>query len=276
MFAGIVGALALSMMIPAKADGYVDPPSFGRIVYGMTLGQVVLPLDAWRGSYPDASGPVSYPGDGSFNGAASTTYAGDTFGTPGANTGYYYSYITGTLGQSVNASAVSGVFGGMVASSKVTAMKLGYVSTNGANATISVFSVPSVSTLTTVFDPTDAVGSLKVTPPIDNPFGLAYTSTSPLYAYYSDNPSNNTGTAANKLYNHIKAYAGTGDWAGYYFVGFEDVNFDSSGAGYHRFDFNDSVIWMTIETVPEPAFFQMAGLLSLGAFGLLRLRRRAS
>jgi len=254
--------------VPAKADGYVDPPSFGRIVYGITGGQVVLPQDAWQGAYPDGSGTIAYPGDSAFNGAASAKYVGDALGT-----GYSFAGAGGA--GAVNATAVSGVFGGASASSEVFATKLGYISSDGATAAISVYTTPSISTLTEVFGAGSVVGSSSLVT-VTNPFGLAYTSTSPLYAYYSDDPSNNTGTAANKLYNHIKAYAGTGAWAGYYFVGFEDVNFDTSGAGYRRFDYNDSVMWMTIETVPEPAFYQMGGLLGLGALGLFRLRRRSA
>jgi hypothetical protein len=125
---------------------------------------------------------------------------------------------------------------------------------------------------------------------VGNPFAFKYWSDGsaspiiPAFDYYSDNSANNSGYAANQLYSHMLAYQVTdplSNYVGTWFVGFEDINFNVKGSpngsnGYHRFDYNDSVVSMTFEAVPEPAFYQMAGLLSLGAFGLLRARRRSA
>jgi len=277
MFAGIVTALALASRTPAKADAFVDPPSFGRIVYGMTGGTVILPQDAWEGAYPDGSGTTALPGDASFGGGAITPggqihYTGDLFGTPGSNTGYDFAGVGGA--GAVNAAAVAPVFGsGTKPTANLLSLKLGFISADGWNSAISVFATPSISPLTSLFSTNTQAGTLN-NATVGDPFGFAYTDTVTGNTYYSDIPANNDGTAANKLYNHIHAYTSTA-LPGVYFIGFEDVNFDTIGnPGYHRFDYNDSVIAMTFEEVPEPAFYQMAGLLSLGAFGLLRARKR--
>lgn len=276
LFAGLVGALALASWSPARADVYVDPPSLGRIVYGMTGGAVVLPADAWQGDYPDGSGTPLAPNDAGFAGGAIVVgaqirYAGDAVGA-----GWNFTTVGGA--GAVNAAAVTPVFNPGGSASKILSTKLGFISTEGWNSTVSAYTTPSISPLTTLFAANTNAGatSLKT---VTNPVGLAYTSAIDAFAYYSDNPANNTGSAANKLYNHIKAYqadASTGIYAGLYFVGFEDLNFEPAGSKYHRFDYNDTVIQMSFEAVPEPAFYQMAGLLSLGAFGLLRLRRRSA
>ena len=283
LFAGAVGFMALASNAPAKADVYVDPPSFGRIVYGMTGGQIVLPQAAWEGAYPDGSGTVIAPNDLGFGGGpvvvgVQTRYAGDLFGTPGSNTGYDFAGAGGA--GAVNATAVTPVFGsGLLPKADVVATKLGFISQDGWQSAISVYKAPSISPLTTLFGINTNAGSVNSVT-VGEPFGMAYTSSTYGFAYYSDNPANNTGTAANQLYNHIAAYQVTDPMStfyGDYFVGFEDVNFDTAGnPGYHRFDYNDSVIQMSFTEVPEPAFYQMAGLLTLGAFGLLRLRRRSA
>jgi len=279
MIVGAVAALSLASRIPAKADPFVDPPSFGRIVYGMTGGAVVLPQDAWQGAYPDGSGTAALPADAAFGGGAivigsQTRYTGDLFGTPGSNTGYDFAGVGGA--GAVNAVSVAPVFGsgGSNTSASILALKLGFISADGWNSIVSVYPTPSVSPLVTLFGVNTNAGSLNAVS-VGNPFAFAYTDTVTGNTYYSDIPANNDGTAANKLYNHVVAYTSSA-LPGVYFVGFEDVNFDTAGnPGYHRFDYNDSVIAMTFEEVPEPAFYQMAGLLGLGAFGLLRSRKRA-
>jgi len=278
MFAGIVAMLATALWTPAKADPYVDPPSFGRIVYGMTGGAVVLPQEAWEGAYPDGSGTSALPGDAAFGGGPVATigqirYAGDLFGVPGANFGYDFAGVGG-LG-AVNSTAVATVFGtGTKPTADLLTLKLGFVSNQGWESAVSVYPTPSVSPLVPLFGTHTQAGAVSGVS-VGDPFAFNYSSALYGFSYYSDNPANNTGTAANQLYNHMRAYTSSA-LPGIYFIGFEDVNFDTPGnPGYRRFDYNDTVIAMEFNEVPEPAFFQMAGLLGLGAFGLLRMRKRA-
>jgi len=299
LIAGALGFLALASNAPARADAWVDPPSFGRIVFGITGGTVVLPQDAWQGAYPDGSGVAATPADSAFGGSAilvGTTkqYEGDMgalLGTRGTN---FYDYATAVAyagGVTGTATNPAGVWdSGSLTKPKdlIISTKLGFVASYAWESQIGVYgsdgsSKPASGDVVTLFANETGAGTVNSVT-VDNPFAFKYWSDGtvkiPTFDYYSDNPANNSGTAANQLYNHVAAYEVTdvnNPFYGYWFVGFEDTNFNVKGQpGYHRFDFNDSVIAMTFEAVPEPAFYQMAGLLSLGAFGLLRMRRRSS
>jgi len=272
----------------------------------MTGGLVVLPQDAWQGAYPDGSGPSALPNplDTTFGGAAvtvgtSSQYGGDLFGTPGANFGYDYA---GAIAYAGGATTVVQNTTGMWDSGNpnrpqdaIASTKLGFRAGYAWESQIGVYGAdgstkPAVGDVSTLFGVHTSAGTVNNSVVVDNPFGFKYWSngsaspTVPAFDYYSDNPANNSGYAPNQLYSHMLAYQVTDPQSLYYgtwFIGFEDQNFNSKGApvgqiGYHRFDFNDNVISMTFEAVPEPAFYQMAGLLSLGAFGLLRMRRRSS
>jgi len=302
MVAGALGFLALASYTPAKADAYVDAPSFGRIVYGLTGGLVVLPQDAWQGAYPDASGPTTTPADTSFGGGAILVgtikqYAGDLvnasrgLASPGSDTGIDYSaavaYNGGVTTVLLNS---TGIFnsGSIKPKDLVVSTKLGFVAAYAWESQVGVYGAdgvtkPSTGDVATLFGTHTGAGNVG-TATVDNPFGFKYWSTGtskiPAFDYYSDNAANNSGYAPNQLYTHTKAFLVTdasNPYYGTWFVGFEDTNFNTKGKpGYHRFDYNDTVIAMTFEAVPEPAFYQMAGLLGLGALGLLRRRRATS
>jgi len=291
LIAGAAGLLALATYTPAKADTYVDPPSFGRIVYGITGGTVVLPQDAWTGAYPDGSGTIANPNDAAFGGGAilvgtKKQYAGDNFGAPGTNTGISWSTVSG--GVTSVAKNLSGVFssGTGAAHDMVVSTKLGFVASYGWESQIGVYGAnggalpASVATLFGAHTGATTGASTLV----DDPFAFEYSCTgvpnvAPAFSYYSDNAANNSGFPQNKLYSHFLAYQVTDptniNWYGHWFVGFEDTNFNVTN-NYHRFDYNDNVIDMTFEAIPEPAFFQMAGLLGLGALGMFRARRRSA
>jgi len=296
MFAGAVGLLAMAGYTPARADAYVDAPSFGRIVYGLTGGTVVLPKDAWQGAYPDGSGPTTTGNDAGFGGGAILVgtvkqYVGDSMGTPGANFGFDYATALASVGGTETSvlNNASGMFdsGSLMPKDAIVSLKLGFVASYAKASAIGVYgsdgvTKPTSGDVVSLFAPGASAGTVG-TATVDNPFAFIYesagSSSIPAFDYYSDNPANNSGYAANKLYNHVLSYQITdasNPFYGYWFIGFEDTNFNTKGnPGYHRFDYNDSVIMMSFEAVPEPAFYQMAGLLSLGAFGLLRMRRRS-
>lgn len=303
LVAGVLGALASASNAPARADAFVDSPSFGRIVYGLTGGLVVLPQDAWQGAYPDGSGTSTLPNppDTSFGGAAmlvGTTkqYAGDVVNpargltAPGADFGIDYAAAVTYNGGSDTSVLVNatGVFssGPGAPANLIEATKLGFVAGYGWESQVGVYgsdgtTKPAPGDVVTLFGAHTTAGT-SITTTVDNPFAFKYwsegTAKVPAFDYYSDNPANNSGTATNQLYNHVMAYKVTdvaNPFFGTWFVGFEDTNYDVKGTrGYHRFDFNDTVIAITFEAIPEPAFYQMAALMSLGALALLRVRRR--
>jgi hypothetical protein len=303
LLAGAVGCLALASKAPARADAYVDSPSFGRIVFGMTGGAVVLPQDAWQGAYPDGSGPTILPNpqDSAFGGGViqvgvgNFEYQGDLFGTPGSNLGYNYA---GAVAYAGGATSVvknpNGLFGPdptnpATPQDHLFTMKLGYKSSYGWESQIGVFggesgAKPALGDVSTLFGVHSNAGDQNNTVVVDNQFAFKYwsdgTTKVPAFDYYSDNSGNNSGYPANTNFSHVLAYMvndPSSTYNGTWFVGFEDTNYSGKGgASYHRFDFNDNVIMMTYEAVPEPAFYQMAGMLSLGAFGLLRMRRRSA
>jgi len=311
LFAGAVGFMALASNAPARADAFVDSPSFGRIVFGMTGGTVVLPQDAWQGAYPDGSSTTILPNpqDTAFGGAAVTTghtmqFAGDQgalAGTAGTNFGYDYAgallYNGGATTVATNASGIWDSGDPTKPQDLVRAFKYGFKAAYAWESQIGIYEAdgvtkPLVGDVVTVFGAHTNAGDSVPLPgvTVDNPFAFKYWSDGsvspaiPAFDYYSDNAANNSGYAANTLYSHFLAYQVTDPLSAYYndwFIGFEDHNFNVKGAppgqiGYNRFDFNDTVIEMDFEAVPEPAFYQMAGLLSLGAFGLMRMRRRTS
>jgi len=296
--AAAILTIAAASRLPAKADPYVDAPSFGRIVYGMTGGLVVLPLDAWQGDYPTPPSSPTTGNDAGFTGApilagTSKQYVGDQFGTPGSNTGYTYGYITGTLSQAVTTATVgSGVFssGSVLPEDYIVSTKIGFVASYAWLSEVGVYTQGSPGSVDTLI-PANTGASLtnNYTDTLNDPFAFKYFSaggmvgpyTVPAFDYYSD-PGDyalNSGATANQI-NHMLAYyindASAGAYNNTWFIGFEDQSYDTSGGGHKRFDFNDTVINMTFQAVPEPAFFQLAGLLALGGFGLLRARRRAN
>jgi len=277
MFAGVVGALALSTIVPAKADPYVDTPSLGRIVYGVTGGSVVLPSDAWTGSVPGVSGTTAVPNDWSYSQLQDLVnhpeYAGDD-SLPAASKYAWYDTGTSSLVYSAaadhTADGTLGVTAGITASDvtkaltfpagDVLAIKLAYVSDYGTKEGIwvhdsSYHQLLAAGTIATASGSVASVGDL---------WSLYCGATSLVSV---DSAILDAG------YNHFKAYyVGSGPNTGHYYVGVEDWPNDGST----RWDWNDTVLDITIQTVPEPAFYQMGGLLGLGALGLFRLRRRSA
>jgi len=159
----------------------------------------------------------------------------------------------------------------------VIATKLGFISNYGWESEVDVHqatgSQPGAGDLVTLFAKhTDAASSASVL--VGDPFAVAYMSTGAVknpFAVYSEDPAWNTGSAANKLYNHVKAYQVTsGTYAGVYFLGLEDWSYENTGAKHRRFDWNDTVVQMSVEAVPEPAFYQIAVLIGLGSIGFVR------
>lgn len=270
--AGAFAAMTLASYVPAKADAYVDSPSFGRIVYGMTGGTVVLPQDAWQGDFPTGASSVALPNDASFAGGSvlvsgQLRYTGDAMGVGKDFVG------VGGAG-AVNAISVPTVFGNTLSlpKDKVIATKLGFISSYGWNSKIDIYQSPGGS-LVNLFGINTNAGTASGAKIVGDPFAFHYRSNDNAVDYYSDNTALNTGNAINQTLNHVKAYyyAPTNK----YYIGFEDWNYDTSGLSRKRFDYNDSVIEMSFRAVPEPAFYQMASLLSLGAFGMFRMRRRS-
>jgi len=277
LFAGVIGALVLSAVVPAKADPYVDPPSFGRIVYGVTGGAIVLPSDAWTGYVPGVGGTTAVPADVTYSQLQDLVnhpeYAGDN-SLPAAKAYAWYDMGTSKLVYNdTNDGIADGNLvetAGVISSDitkvltfpggDVTAVKLAYISDYGTKESIwahdgSYHQLLAAGSIATSIGTVNSVGDL--------------------WSLYCDATSLVSVDSAvlDAGYNHFKAYyVGEGDFTGHWYVGVEDWPNDGST----RWDWNDTVLDITIETVPEPAFFQMAGLLSLGAFGLLRLRRRAS
>lgn len=286
LFAGVACAMALMAPFSARADVWVDKPSFGRIVYGMTGGACTLPADAWQGYYPDGSGTAAVPGDITFGGGpvvvgAQVHYAGDLAPVAARD----WAWVNANPG-AVNATPyllntfTNGVGGPQ---DKVWSVKLGFISDYGWESEVKVHKATGVKpgAMTTLIPKHTNAAAGLYTATVNDPFSFAYVSAgagaTPPYAYYMENPAWNTGTAANKLYSHVKAYHWLAGSTDVWFLGFEDWNFDSPGGianGYHRFDWNDTVIAMTY-AVPEPAFYQMLGLFGLGALGLAKARRRA-
>jgi hypothetical protein len=256
---GIVLLLVQAASTRVPADPTIKL-SFGRIVYG-AMG-VVLPKEAWLGDVADSM----------YDGTSPIIDAdGNVRYESWLLTGFYdYTSIeNGTL--VVNASLVPS---GTLTTEYDTSLVVGallFSSDTGWESTISLYQVFSTATLVPIIDPHTEAGYIHLVH-VGTPFAFAYSTALPgggASSSYSADPWLNTGFLPG--IENIRIYTvDSGICTGMGFVGFEPGRTSASIGGW-----NDSVVAFDYLPIPEPAFYQMGGLLFLGALGMLRITYRA-
>jgi len=284
---GTLAVLALAAIKPANADS----PSFGRIVYGMTGGTVVLPKDAWQTIDISFNG-LAYTQNKFGSNPAYLSYAGDTQGFTNYAAAAAANSIVGNNGNTNEAGAGivtsgngGGAFTGPLTNTFVFAAKLGFRAGLGPWATTHVYTAdtsasttppvlsadtgagPYPDTSTVLFSADDEAGAFA-SKTVKNPFSFADTSTANPFGrswkFYSQDKLNATVDPGTP--KHIKIYSANFLGTATYFLGFEDTIKGD-------YDYNDSVIMATFTAVPEPMFFQLGALLAIGGTCLWRMRR---
>lgn len=279
-----LAVLTLAAIRPANAD----PPSFGRIVYGMTAGFVVLPQDAWQASDSTyGGGQVTYTKAGFPTGFVA--YQGDAFGTQTYATAAAANSIAGVDGNTdqggsgIDTSGTTGgaFSGGPTPNTFIFAAKLGFRASFGPWTDTYVYhattpaTTPTLTSADLLFSENDEAGTVA-SKTVANPFGFAAVSASdnpyvptlvPAYKWYSQDSLN--AAADTDVAKHIKAYSADILGTKFYFFGFEDKTRKQGG----DYDYNDMVFQATFTAVPEPMFFQLGALLAIGGVCLWRMRR---
>jgi len=253
LFGAAFAVVGITLSLAAKAE----PPSFGRLVYGASNGTIVLPQNAWLGN------------DTNYGGGVAFDYGPDTFGSigygqalinsgAGGNGAFGNNGAAGVFGSAtgldtnVDGPAGGGTFPGV---SSAATLSVGKIAGFGANTSLKYYTPNNTATLFNV--------NLNGTTNVTNPFAFAIKNTVNAggFTFYQQDAANPVGSKQAKIYK---------DTFDTYWIGFEDIALNNGSDA----DYNDFVFSAVLTPIPEPAFYQMAGLLIAGGVGFVRLRRR--